>query len=414
MHTGCVRVREPPVTSSASGARDWPLARRGPHWDYAWRRNGERRLARGWPRGGACPSGAFSMGRGGACEQRARRSSRRARAPYRFDWRGCGGEWEHAGSAGGRRRGAAAPGRTRRQRRAGPVDGRRPRCRRRRDGGALKSSGGGGGWRPSTASRCVAGTPAVPPPRRRRWPRVSRVQTTGGTRNRLPAWLGSLDARRRALPPAASATMSVQRQYAGLNPDERAFLLSPSGFVEAHLSPASLAGAAVWTTRETGSLKTLETLCPQGAYRPLPGGLPGDAMLIDLSHMVRRSGTGLKRSRQRWRWTRRRAKGAGAVGGRGDHERGTDWSRTFPAMHALALVCFFDCLSADALCFHQRPHRRPCQHPLSLLLHTLLPHDAGSRGSHGRRSPLSRPWHKLHWQGPCQWRASRVPSPHRL
>lgn len=58
-------------------------------------------------------------------------------------------------------------------------------------------------------------------------------------------------------------------------------MLAPPGAVEPGLSPAALAAAAVWTTRETGSVATLEALCPGGAFIPSPGppGLVSPAVL---------------------------------------------------------------------------------------------------------------------------------------
>lgn len=82
------------------------------------------------------------------------------------------------------------------------------------------------------------------------------------------------------------STMSVAALFASLSPDERRFMLAPAGAVEPTLSPAALAAAAVWTTRETGSVATLEALCPGGAYMVSPGDLPGDACNVDMSHLV--------------------------------------------------------------------------------------------------------------------------------
>lgn len=81
-------------------------------------------------------------------------------------------------------------------------------------------------------------------------------------------------------------TMSVAALFSALSPDERRFMLAPPGAVEPGLSPAALAAAAVWTTRETGSVATLEALCPGGAFIPSPGDLPGEACNIDMSHLV--------------------------------------------------------------------------------------------------------------------------------
>lgn len=80
--------------------------------------------------------------------------------------------------------------------------------------------------------------------------------------------------------------MSTGALFSALAPDERTFLLSPPGAVEGGLSPAALAAAAVWTTREVGSVDTLATLCPGGAYLVPPAGLPGQALSVDLSHLV--------------------------------------------------------------------------------------------------------------------------------
>lgn len=80
--------------------------------------------------------------------------------------------------------------------------------------------------------------------------------------------------------------MSVAALFSALSPDERRFMLAPPGAVEPGLSPAALAAAAVWTTRETGSVATLEALCPGGAFIPSPGDLPGEACNIDMSHLV--------------------------------------------------------------------------------------------------------------------------------
>ncbi|KAK1862897.1 hypothetical protein I4F81_005464 [Pyropia yezoensis] len=80
--------------------------------------------------------------------------------------------------------------------------------------------------------------------------------------------------------------MSVAALFSALSPDERRFMLAPPGAVEPGLSPAALAAAAVWTTRETGSVATLEALCPGGAFIPSPGDLPGEACNIDMSHLL--------------------------------------------------------------------------------------------------------------------------------
>jgi len=81
--------------------------------------------------------------------------------------------------------------------------------------------------------------------------------------------------------------MSSATLFAGLTQQERSFLLAPPGTVEGGLSAAALAAAAVWTTRETGSVATLDSMCPGGSYLSPPGELPGDALSIDLSHLVR-------------------------------------------------------------------------------------------------------------------------------
>lgn len=84
---------------------------------------------------------------------------------------------------------------------------------------------------------------------------------------------------------AAAATMSVAALFASLNPDEQRFMLAPPGTLPP-LSSAALAAAAVWTVRETGSVATLEALCPGGAYMVSPGELPGEACNVDMSHLV--------------------------------------------------------------------------------------------------------------------------------
>jgi len=93
-----------------------------------------------------------------------------------------------------------------------------------------------------------------------------------------------------------AVTMSTGAFFAALSPKERAFLLAPPGVVEGGLSPAAFHAAAVWTTRELGGVATLATLCPGGGYLPPPPGLPGEAMSVDLSHLVR----GSPRTAGRW------------------------------------------------------------------------------------------------------------------
>lgn len=89
------------------------------------------------------------------------------------------------------------------------------------------------------------------------------------------------------LPSRTIKNMSVAAIFASLTLEERRFMLAPAGAVEPRLTPAALAAAAVWTTRETGSVETLEALCPGGAYMVAPGELPGDACNVDMSHLVR-------------------------------------------------------------------------------------------------------------------------------
>lgn len=110
--------------------------------------------------------------------------------------------------------------------------------------------------------------------------------------------------------------MSVTALFNAASPDERSFLLAPPGSVEGALSPAALASAAVWTTRETGGLESLEALCPGGAYRARPGVLPGDAMNIDMSHLVRFLFGG---EREGGKWRER-----GKMGDSGGRRRGGD------------------------------------------------------------------------------------------
>ncbi|GAB0488809.1 hypothetical protein MMPV_000019 [Pyropia vietnamensis] len=80
--------------------------------------------------------------------------------------------------------------------------------------------------------------------------------------------------------------MSVTALFSSLSVDERRFMLAPPGTVAPRLSPTALAAAAVWTTRETGSAATLETLCPGGDFGVSPGQLPGEACNIDMSHLL--------------------------------------------------------------------------------------------------------------------------------
>lgn len=80
--------------------------------------------------------------------------------------------------------------------------------------------------------------------------------------------------------------MSVTALFSSLSREERRFMLAPPGAVRPRLSPEALAEAAVWTTRETGSAATLETLCPGGNFGVSPGQLPGEACNIDMSHLV--------------------------------------------------------------------------------------------------------------------------------
>jgi len=87
-------IRKPPVTASASGAHGWPWARRGPHRDHAWRRNGERQLAPRVTAGRCLPEWRLLTGK--------RRGTRAARETQKAP-RACpvvgGGKWERAGRA---------------------------------------------------------------------------------------------------------------------------------------------------------------------------------------------------------------------------------------------------------------------------------------------------------------------------
>jgi len=90
----------------------------------------------------------------------------------------------------------------------------------------------------------------------------------------------------RSYPPIPGAL----RALAPLDPDQRRWLLSTDGTVEAGLTPAGLSAAATWAHTEAVSKELLQAVLPGAAAVTPPTAVPGAALTVDLGHLVRRSG----------------------------------------------------------------------------------------------------------------------------
>ncbi|OSX75699.1 hypothetical protein BU14_0225s0016 [Porphyra umbilicalis] len=75
------------------------------------------------------------------------------------------------------------------------------------------------------------------------------------------------------------------RALAPLDPDQRRWLLSTDGSVEAGLTPAGLSAAATWAHTEAVSKELLQAVLPGATAVAPPTAVPGAALTVDLGHL---------------------------------------------------------------------------------------------------------------------------------